>query len=326
MLVAAGGIAYAAIPGTGNVYTGCMLKNVGTVRLIDSTLPSSNLMSHCTALEVQITWDQQGQKGEPGSAGLPGKNGDDGVNGISPRVAQLPLHDSHCPAGGAAITDAAGATAYVCSGTDGQSGKDGQPFAGSFASPNGLFSLTVADSGIELKGPNTTVRINTFGQLFLHARNLDTEATADQTMWTGHDFSQAVDHDAVHHFRHDRTEVVDNNETLAVHGDRTEGLDGDQGVTIGGSRSETVGTNESVMIGGSRAESVAGNDGVTVGGNRRENVSGASNSQAGAALNLRGSHVTINDIGSDCGPVARLGDLVNPFVILTGSATVCVGP
>ena len=159
MLAAAGGIAYAAIPGAGNIYTGCMLKNVGTVRLIDSTLPSSNLMSHCTALETQISWDQQGQKGEPGSPGLPGKNGADGVNGISPRVAQLPLHDSHCPAGGAAITDAAGATAYVCSGADGQSGKDGQPFAGSFASPNGLFSLTVADSGIELEGPNATLSL-----------------------------------------------------------------------------------------------------------------------------------------------------------------------
>ena len=107
MLAVAGGIAYATIPDGGNVYTGCMLKNVGTVRLIDSSLPSSNLMSHCTALETQITWNQQGQKGDPGTPGATGKAGADGANGTSPRVTQLPLLDSHCPAGGAAITDAA---------------------------------------------------------------------------------------------------------------------------------------------------------------------------------------------------------------------------
>src|SRR4051812_43175891 len=180
--VASGGIAYATIPDAGNSYTGCMLKNVGTVRLIDSTLPSSNLMSHCTALETQISWNQQGQKGDPGAPGAPGKNGADGLNAISPRVTQLPLQDSHCPAGGAAITDAAGAIAYVCSGADGQNGQDGQPFAGTFTSPNGLFSLTVADSGIELKRnavphPTVLVRINdnSGGQLYLHTNRLDTE-------------------------------------------------------------------------------------------------------------------------------------------------------
>ena len=44
----AGGVAYATIPGPGNVYSACMLKNVGTIRLIDPALPSSNLMSRCT--------------------------------------------------------------------------------------------------------------------------------------------------------------------------------------------------------------------------------------------------------------------------------------
>ena len=76
----AGGIAYATIPVAGNVYTGCMLKNVGTVRLIDSTLPSSNLMSHCTALETQISWNQQGQKGDQ-ALRRPGKDGVDGAKG-----------------------------------------------------------------------------------------------------------------------------------------------------------------------------------------------------------------------------------------------------
>ena len=42
------GIAYATIPDGGGVVTACTLKNVGTVRLIDTALPSSNLLSHCT--------------------------------------------------------------------------------------------------------------------------------------------------------------------------------------------------------------------------------------------------------------------------------------
>jgi|tagenome__1003787_1003787.scaffolds.fasta_scaffold20940939_4 hypothetical protein len=336
MLAAAGGIAYATIPDAGNVYTGCMLKNVGTVRLIDSSLPSSNLMSHCTALETQISWNQQGQKGDAGTPGAPGKSGADGVNGMSPRVMQVPVHDSHCAFGGAAITDAAGVTAYVCSGADGQNGRDGQPFAGTFTSPNRLFSLTVGDTGIELKGPNATlslpeapltgVRVNTSGQILLHAKNLDTEATEDQTMWAGRDFSQTVDHDAFHHIRHDRSDAVDNDDTLSIHGDHTQTLDGNQSVSVGGSRSETVGANQSTMIGGSRTASVGANDAATVGGSRSETVGGAYNAHAGGALNLRGGLVKINDSGSGCGFVARVGDQVNSAVILTGSSTVCVGP
>src|SRR3954452_22519821 len=76
----AGGIAYATIPDSGGVYTACMLKNVGTIRLIDPSLPSSNLLSHCTSLETQITWNQRGQRGDSGAPG---------PNGTSPTVAQL---------------------------------------------------------------------------------------------------------------------------------------------------------------------------------------------------------------------------------------------
>ena len=72
---AGSGIAYATIPGDGNVYTACMLNGVGTVRLIDPSLAPSNLMSHCTRLETKITWNQQGQAGSPGP---PGPKGDPG--------------------------------------------------------------------------------------------------------------------------------------------------------------------------------------------------------------------------------------------------------
>jgi Collagen triple helix repeat (20 copies) len=63
------------------VYTACMLKNVGTVRLIDASLPASNLMSHCTSLETQISWSQQGQPGIPGPQGPKGDTGGTGAAG-----------------------------------------------------------------------------------------------------------------------------------------------------------------------------------------------------------------------------------------------------
>jgi len=77
-LSVAGGIAYAAIPDGGNVYTACMLKSTGTIRLIDPSLPASNLMGHCTSIEQQLSWNQVGQ---PGAAGAKGATGSQGVKG-----------------------------------------------------------------------------------------------------------------------------------------------------------------------------------------------------------------------------------------------------
>ena len=145
VLALAGSVASAAIPGDGGVYTGCMLKNVGTVRLIDKSLSAGNLMSHCKpALEVEISWNQNGQQGRQGIQGPPGQSG---TNGTSPTVTQLGSGDPNCAAGGAALTDASGSTAYVC---NGEAGADGQSFAGTFTSPNGEYSITVADSGITI--------------------------------------------------------------------------------------------------------------------------------------------------------------------------------
>jgi Collagen triple helix repeat (20 copies) len=73
-----GGIAYATIPDSNGVYTACRLNNVGTIRLIDPSLPSTNPLSHCTSLETQIQWNQQGQ---PGPQGLQGAKGDTGPQG-----------------------------------------------------------------------------------------------------------------------------------------------------------------------------------------------------------------------------------------------------
>ena len=78
LLGLAGGIAYATIPDSNHVYTACMLKATGTVRLIDTSLPNHDLRSHCTPWEEQISWNQQGQQG---NAGLQGPKGDTGPQG-----------------------------------------------------------------------------------------------------------------------------------------------------------------------------------------------------------------------------------------------------
>jgi hypothetical protein len=122
LFVVAGGVAYATIPGGGGLYTACMLRNVGTVRLIDTSLPSSNLMSHCTSLETRVTWNQEGQPGAQGlpgakgADGAPGKDGEDGQN-----VTQAPADSSACPTGGVTLT-AANGTANVCNGERGPAG------------------------------------------------------------------------------------------------------------------------------------------------------------------------------------------------------------
>jgi hypothetical protein len=145
----AGGIAYASIPDADTgVYHACMLKN-GTLRVID---PASD---RCNAKnETEITFNQKGAQGSPGA------NGVNGTNGVSPTVTQLGADDAHCPSGGAAITDAAGSTAYVCSGAN---GADGTPFSGTFTSPNGLYSIAVTDTGVTLTGQGPSVGVSGTG-------------------------------------------------------------------------------------------------------------------------------------------------------------------
>ncbi|HEX5811286.1 MAG TPA: hypothetical protein VFY38_04230, partial [Pseudonocardia sp.] len=58
-----------------------MLKNVGTIRLIDPSLPSGNLMRHCASLETQVSWNQLGQPGPAGPVGTKGDKGDPGPQG-----------------------------------------------------------------------------------------------------------------------------------------------------------------------------------------------------------------------------------------------------
>jgi Collagen triple helix repeat (20 copies) len=128
------GVAYATIPDGNGVYTGCMLNGVGTLRLIDPSLSSTDLKSHCTKFETQITWNEQGQpgpqgpqgpKGDTGAQGPQGLNGDTGLAG--PAGPQGPKGDTGAkgdtgPQGAQGDTGAKGDT-----GPAGSAGPQGPP-------------------------------------------------------------------------------------------------------------------------------------------------------------------------------------------------------
>ena len=291
-----GGVAYAAIPDAGGVYTACKLNATGTIRLIDPSLGSSSLLSHCTALEARITWNQSGRPG------------------VSPTVAQLAAGDSHCGgAGGASITDATGNVAYVCNGAagqqgqQGQPGKDGAPFSGTFTSPNGQFTLTVADGGVSIVGPDSSVSLPAAGgitirggRVLLHADDFDTEVMHDASTFVGHDRVENVGNDDTRHIGGDRTEAVDGNDALTVHKAETLTVDRDRHLTVGG------------------------NDLVRISGGRSDDVSGLLSLRASGGASIQGSTIALNGMGA-CKPAARQDDFVNSIQILTGSPTVCIG-
>jgi Gp5 C-terminal repeat (3 copies) len=294
-LLTSAGIAFATIPDGSGVYTACRLNGVGTIRLIDPSGPSNSLLSHCTALETQISWSQQGPKGDTGA---------NGTNGISPTVAQLAAGDSHCPAGGAALTDAHGTIAYVCSG---QNGVDGKSFSGTFTSPDGNYSLSVTDAGVAINGPDARITMPSGGGLTITSNSSLTISG-------------------------NTTQVVGSNSLSTIAGDRTETVSGNSTETVTGNSTETVSGNSKVTIGGNRSEKVGGDQTGTIEGNRSEQVSGGVTEKAAGALSLIGSTVGLNRSAS-CRPVARLGDSIAGTatpggsvsgVIGTGSPSICV--
>ena len=189
----AGGIAYASIPDAAGVINGCYRTSTddqkGQLRVVEDP-------ANCRSNEQPIQWSQrgvagatgaagpvgpqgakgdqgiQGIQGAQGPAGADGQDGSDGqdgadgeagANGSSPTVAQLPPGNGQCDSGGVAITDAAGTTAYVCSGARGpagQGGADGEPFSGTFTSPNGQYSISVTDTGVVLMSPDSSIRVS----------------------------------------------------------------------------------------------------------------------------------------------------------------------
>jgi len=105
----AGGIAWAAIPGTAGAINGCYQKNEGQLRVID---PGQNT---CRPSEIAIVWNEQGVKGDKGDTGAPGKNGRDGLDGHDGVGVTVETESpgEHCATGGVKII-AANGVAYVC--------------------------------------------------------------------------------------------------------------------------------------------------------------------------------------------------------------------
>jgi len=141
----AGGIAYAAIPDTAGVIQGCYRTSSddqkGQLRVVESA-------ASCRNNELPIQWNVTGAPGARGPAG------EDGTDGRSPTVAQVGPGVGGCANGGVAITDATGTTAYTCNGQD---GADGDSFSGTFASPNGQYSINVTDTGVTIASPDSSI-------------------------------------------------------------------------------------------------------------------------------------------------------------------------
>ena len=70
------GVAVAAIPGSGNVYTGCYGTANGALRVIDREAGAT-----CASGERLITWNQRGPTGPKGVAGPKGATGPVGPKG-----------------------------------------------------------------------------------------------------------------------------------------------------------------------------------------------------------------------------------------------------
>ncbi len=244
LAAATGGAAWAAVPDADGTVHACYGKVGGIVRVIDPAKGERCLAKAETAFSFNQTGlpgapGVDGQDGAPGPAGPSGAvgpagpagpAGPDGPQGVSPTVAPLAVGDRHCPAGGAAITDAAGSTAYVCSGTD---GADGAPFSGSFTSPNGLYSINVTDAGV-------TVRHGTSGF----------SLTGDDVRLEGTDLTVRVSQDA--DVRVARNAQVDVGATTDL--------------STGAGLNVTAGTDASIDIGANASVAVGGNSTVTTGG------------------------------------------------------------
>lgn len=141
----AGGIAYAAIPDASGVINACYRTSTddqkGQLRAVDSA-------ASCRNNELPTQWNVAGATGARGPAGT------------SPTVSQVGPGTGGCANGGAAITDNAGATAYVCSGLNGQDGADGESFSGTFTSPNGQYSINVTDTGVTIASPDSSIVVS----------------------------------------------------------------------------------------------------------------------------------------------------------------------
>jgi hypothetical protein len=154
-----------------------MLKGVGTIRLIDKSLPPTNFMSRCTDKETEVSWSQAGPpgpagaKGDKGADGTNGTNGTAGDDGVSVTTAAEPS-GANCAAGGVQLTAASGVS-YVCN------GRDGAPAA------SGPSSTTFGSAAILSGDPRVKVFDNpAIGKIDVGCVVLSATTLADQIAYT----------------------------------------------------------------------------------------------------------------------------------------------
>jgi len=75
-LTLGGGVAFATIPGSGGMISGCYERNSGLLRVIDAGAGAT-----CRSSETPLDWNQQGPRGPQGEKGDPGPKGDPGEPG-----------------------------------------------------------------------------------------------------------------------------------------------------------------------------------------------------------------------------------------------------
>jgi hypothetical protein len=110
-----------------------MLNNVGTIRLIDPSLASTSLMSHCTSYETQMSWNQAGQQGPQGLQGAKGEAGPQGLQGAKGEAGPQGLQGIQGQKGDPGKDGAPGAN-----GLDGRNGVDGTPGTNGVDGRNGV--------------------------------------------------------------------------------------------------------------------------------------------------------------------------------------------
>jgi hypothetical protein len=116
-----GGVAFAVIPASSGLISACYQSINGQLRVIDREAGQS-----CLPSEVPLAWNQVGPQGPAGATGATGPAGPSGPPGAAGPAG---------PAGPAGV------------------------FSGVLSSPNGLYSIAVADDGITLTGPVQSIQL-----------------------------------------------------------------------------------------------------------------------------------------------------------------------